>query len=87
MRQIRSEEARRGFRDLLDEVQQGEFVEVLRYDKPVAVLVPASWFRTANALKNGVHAFTHDTDGQLLDSNTELPVGELMRLVTDIATG
>ena len=44
MKQIGSEEARRRFRDLLDDAQRGEAVEILRHDKPVAVLVPAWWY-------------------------------------------
>jgi len=44
MKQIGSEEARRTFRDLLDEAQRGEVIEILRYDKSVAVLVPAWWY-------------------------------------------
>ena len=47
MKQIGSEDARRTFRDLLDDAQRGEAVEILRYDKPVAVLVPADWYHAA----------------------------------------
>lgn len=44
-RRVRSDEARAKFRDLLDEVAtQGEHIYVLRYDKPVAVLVPVDWY-------------------------------------------
>jgi len=49
MRQVKSEEARRNFRDLLDEAERGGFIEVLRYDRPVAVLVPAGWYEEASA--------------------------------------
>jgi prevent-host-death family protein len=45
MKRLKSEEARRNFRDLLDEAERGEPTEVLRYDRPVAVLVPADWYR------------------------------------------
>ena len=44
MKQVGSEEARRSFRDLLDEVQGGASAEIMRYDKAVAVLVPAGWY-------------------------------------------
>jgi len=47
MKQIGSEEARRTFRDLLDDAQRGEAVEILRHDKPVAVLVPVEWWEAA----------------------------------------
>jgi len=50
MKQIGSEEARRTFRDLLDEAQRGESIAILRYDKAVAVLVPADWYEQAKAL-------------------------------------
>ena len=39
-KQVRSEEARRNLRDLLDEVEHHDVhVTILRYDKPAAVLV------------------------------------------------
>ena len=43
MKQVGSEEARRTFRDLLDEAQRGEAAEITRNGKLVAVLVPANW--------------------------------------------
>jgi antitoxin (DNA-binding transcriptional repressor) of toxin-antitoxin stability system len=39
-KQVRSDEARRNLRDLLDEVALGARVTILRYDKPAARLVP-----------------------------------------------
>jgi prevent-host-death family protein len=44
MRQLRSDEARRDWRDLLDEVQQEPAVQILRYDKPVAVVMSADQY-------------------------------------------
>lgn len=41
MKQIGSEDARRRFRDLLDDAQGGESAEISRNGKPVAVLMPA----------------------------------------------
>lgn len=51
MKQVKSDEARRGFRDILDEMERDpeSAVEVLRYDRPVAVVVSASWYRRAAA--------------------------------------
>jgi prevent-host-death family protein len=46
MKQLGSEEARKAFRDLLDEAVRGESAEISRNGKPVAVLVPADWYRT-----------------------------------------
>jgi len=46
MKQLGSEEARRTFRDLLDEAQRGERTEISRNGKPVAVMVPADWYAT-----------------------------------------
>lgn len=44
-RWVRSDEARRKLRDLIDEVQaEGAHIYLLRYDKPEAVLVPVSWY-------------------------------------------
>ena len=83
--QIGSDEARRRWRDLLDETQQGATAEIVRSGKPVAVLVPVEWHRTALAFVRAVHAFTHDTDGHRLPDDSELPVGELWRLIGDAA--
>lgn len=43
-------DARANFRDLVDEVTQGDaHVYLLRYDKPVAVMVPVDWYDTVKA--------------------------------------
>ena len=47
MKQIGSDEARRRFRDLLDDAQRGEPAEIARNGKPIAVLVPADWYHAA----------------------------------------
>jgi prevent-host-death family protein len=44
---ISSDEARRRWRDLLDEAQAGATAEIVRNGKPVAVLVPVEWHRAA----------------------------------------
>jgi prevent-host-death family protein len=46
MRDIKSDEARRTFRDILDEVQADPYavVRISRYDRPVAVVVSAAWY-------------------------------------------
>ena len=50
-RWMRSDEARSKLRDLIDEVtQEGAHVYLLRYDKPVAVLVPVEWYEQAKTL-------------------------------------
>lgn len=43
-RWVRSDEARLKLRELLDDVEDGAHVYVLRYDKPAAVLVPVGWY-------------------------------------------
>lgn len=49
-RQVRSDEARKRFRELLNAVEHdGEHITILRYDTPAAVLVPAEWHRAALA--------------------------------------
>jgi len=46
--QVRSEEARKRLRDLLNAVERnGEHITILRYDTPAAVLVPVEWHRKA----------------------------------------
>lgn len=80
-----SDEARRRWRDLLDEAQKGETAEISRNGKPIAALVPIEWFRNATAVGRGVHAFTHDADGNLLPGETQLPVGELRSAIGDAA--
>jgi hypothetical protein len=56
MRQLRSDEARRDWRDLLDEVQHdaSAAVEILRYDKPVAVVVNSDWYAWATGVIDGL---------------------------------
>lgn len=45
---MQSDEARRKFRELLDEVDRdGEHVTILRYQTPVAVIVPLRWYTDA----------------------------------------
>lgn len=49
-RQVRSDEARRNLRDLLNAVEHdGEHVTILRYDTPAAVMVPVEWYRDVRA--------------------------------------
>ena len=59
MKQVGSDEARRFFRDLLDEAVRGESVEISRNGKPVAVLVPAGQFEYMRAT---LRAFTDSAD-------------------------
>jgi antitoxin (DNA-binding transcriptional repressor) of toxin-antitoxin stability system len=44
-----SVEARRDFRDLLDEVERGGLVGVERHGRHIGVFVPESWFQRAAA--------------------------------------
>ena len=47
-RQVRSDDARRHLRDLLNEVERdGSHITILRYDTPSAVLVPVGWHEQA----------------------------------------
>lgn len=48
--QVKSDEARKHFRELLSSVERGEFVEIQRYSTPTAVMVPVDWFERAAAL-------------------------------------
>ena len=49
-RWVRIGEAREKIRDLVDDVTQKDaHVYVLRYDKPVAVIVPVEWYEAAKA--------------------------------------
>lgn len=56
-RQTGADEARRQFRDLIDEVMaEGAHITVERYGKPVAVIVPVSWYeevRSKTGIKEG----------------------------------
>lgn len=48
MEEIRIEEARRAFADLVNAAQwRGEHVTITRHGKPAAVLVPVDWHRRA----------------------------------------
>jgi prevent-host-death family protein len=47
-RRVRSDEARARFSTLIDEVtHEDAHIYVLRYDKPVAVIVPVEWYEQA----------------------------------------
>jgi len=85
MESYSSEAARREWRRILNKVDHGERVEVTRYGEPVAVVVPADWYRNVLAIQRGIHAFTHDTDGNRLHDESELPVGELMSAIGEAA--
>jgi prevent-host-death family protein len=48
MKQVRSDEIRRRLRELMNAVERdGEHVTILRYDEPVAVIVPVDWHEQA----------------------------------------
>ena len=48
MQEMQSDYARREFRALLDKVDRdGEHVTILRYQTPVAVIVPLRWYEDA----------------------------------------
>lgn len=48
--EVNSDEARRTFRDLLNEVEhQGEHVTIMRYNTPAVVVVPVQWYERARA--------------------------------------
>jgi prevent-host-death family protein len=47
-KRVQSDEARRNLRTLLDDVaHRDEHVTILRYDTPVAVMVPVEWYEAA----------------------------------------
>ena len=48
-KQVRSDEARRNLRNLLDDAARGYHITILRYDKAAAVLVPVDWYEDAEA--------------------------------------
>lgn len=47
MKHLGSDEARRTFRNLLDDAYRGESTEISRNGKPVAILVPSDWHKAA----------------------------------------
>lgn len=54
MKQIGSDDARRDFRALLNDVEhQGEHVTIMRYQTPAAVVVPVEWYEKARAAVEG----------------------------------
>lgn len=49
-RWVRSDDARRRLRELLNAVEREEaHIYVLRYDTPAAVIVPVEWYEQAKA--------------------------------------
>jgi antitoxin (DNA-binding transcriptional repressor) of toxin-antitoxin stability system len=50
VREVQSDEARKNWRGLLNEVEhRGEHIILLRYTTPSAVLVPVGWYERALA--------------------------------------
>jgi prevent-host-death family protein len=48
--EVQSDEARRNWRGLLNEVEhRGQHIILLRYNSPSAVLVPVGWYQRATA--------------------------------------
>ena len=85
MDELSADEARRNWRDMLDRVHSGEPIGITRNGKPWAVVMSRDWYRAAVAVAAGLRAFTHDTDGHPLPDESELSVGELIRLIGDAA--
>jgi antitoxin (DNA-binding transcriptional repressor) of toxin-antitoxin stability system len=81
MRQVKSEEARRTFRDLLDEAERGGVVQILRYDRPVAVLVAGEWFEHTRA---ALAAFRES--GHPLGGDAPVSANEVRHHVVTLAT-
>jgi prevent-host-death family protein len=65
MKQLGSEEARRAFRDLLDEAVRGESTEISRNGKPVAVLMPAADLEVIRDALADAIALIQDGQGEL----------------------
>lgn len=85
MESYHANEARLKMRDILTSVERGEHIELKRYDTPTAIVVPVDWYRNMLALRRGVHAFTHDSDGGKLPDQSELPIGELFSAIGEAA--
>jgi prevent-host-death family protein len=50
-KQVRTDEARRNLRELLNEVEHdGAHVTITRYGAPAAVIVPVDWYEQVKAL-------------------------------------
>ena len=47
MKSYRSNEARLKMREMLTAVEQGEHVQLQRYDTPTGIVVPMRWYRRA----------------------------------------
>jgi PHD/YefM family antitoxin component YafN of YafNO toxin-antitoxin module len=59
-KRVRSEEARRLFRVLLNAVERNDaHITILRYDTPAAVLVPVEWHREAT---EAMQQYRHTTE-------------------------
>jgi hypothetical protein len=50
MQEMSSDEARRSFRRLLSDTENGQLTTINRYSEPVAVVVPVEWFLFASVL-------------------------------------
>lgn len=51
MKSVQSDEARRTWRDVLNDVEHNsEHVQIMRYTTPAAVMVPVEWYEQAREL-------------------------------------
>jgi len=44
-----TQDARREFAALLEDVLRGQHIEITRYDRPLAVIVPVGWYERAES--------------------------------------
>ena len=44
-----TQDARREFAALLEDVLRGQHIEITRYDRPLAVVVPVEWYEEARS--------------------------------------
>ena len=62
MKKLGSDEARRTFRDLLDAAVRGEYTEISRNGKPIAVLTPAVGRSPGDTAPHWPHVNEDDLD-------------------------
>lgn len=68
MKQLGSDEARRDWRDLLDAVQANPdaAIQILRYDKPVAVVVSAVWYAESMRIRKATARVLTEANDQFI---------------------
>jgi len=74
-----TQDARREFAALLEDVLRGQHIEITRYDRPLAVIVPVGWYEQARSALAASNA-RMKPGGQVIHKDGDIGNNELANL-------